>query len=61
MTRTYTAKRLLEHGPLTWRELLVITGWRESVLKGAIQNLIDTELVVAEKASARRNVYRLAS
>jgi hypothetical protein len=41
--------------------LLVITGWRESVLKGAIQNLIDTELVVAEKASARRNVYRLAS
>jgi predicted transcriptional regulator len=61
MTRTYTAKRLLEHGPLTWRELLVITGWRESVLKGAIQNLIDTELVVAEKASARRNVYRLAA
>jgi predicted transcriptional regulator len=61
MTRTYTAKRLLEHGPLTWRELLEITGWRESVLKGAIQNLIDTELVVAEKASARRNVYRLAS
>jgi predicted transcriptional regulator len=61
MTRTYTAKRLLEHGPLTWRELLEITGWRESVLKGAIQNLIDTELVVAEKASSRRNVYRLAA
>jgi predicted transcriptional regulator len=61
MTRTYTAKRLLEHGPLTWRELLEITGWRESVLKGAIQNLIDSEFVVAEKASARRNVYRLAA
>jgi predicted transcriptional regulator len=60
MTRTYTAKRLLEHGPLTWRELLEITGWREGALKGAIQSLIETEVVVAEKATAHRNVYRLA-
>ena len=27
MTRTYAAKRLLEHGPLTWWEFLEITGW----------------------------------
>jgi len=27
MTRTYIAKRLLEHGPLTAREFHAITGW----------------------------------
>jgi hypothetical protein len=28
MTRTYAARRLLEHGPLTFREFCSITGWK---------------------------------
>ena len=28
MTRTYAAKRLLEHGPLTLGEFMTITGWK---------------------------------
>ena len=27
MTRTYAGKRLLEHGPLTFREFCQVTGW----------------------------------
>lgn len=36
MTRTYAAKRLLEHGPLTFAEFLAITGWT----KGAADNVL---------------------
>jgi hypothetical protein len=36
MTRTYALCRLLEHGPLTWREVLEVTGWSYGVVKSAI-------------------------
>ena len=31
MTRTYAAQKLLEHGPLTFADFLVITGWQKGV------------------------------
>lgn len=34
MTRTYAIEKLLEHGPLTKRELVEVTGWTPySVMK----------------------------
>jgi hypothetical protein len=39
MTRTYAARRLLEHGPLTLREMIAITRWPVNAVKGALQNL----------------------
>ena len=39
MTRTYAAKRLLEHGPLTFREFVEITGWTVRVAHRALYRL----------------------
>lgn len=61
MTHTYAMKRLLEHGPLSWRELVAITGWPVGAVKGAINCLLETETVVAERVGPHRNIYRLAS
>jgi predicted transcriptional regulator len=60
MTHTYALKRLLEHGGLTLKEAVQITGWKYEAVQSALQSLIDTELVVAQKISAKRNIYRLA-
>lgn len=45
MNRTYTAKRLLEHGPLTQAEFLEITGWEERQARRVLQQLLDTKVV----------------
>lgn len=60
MTRTYAAKRLLEHGPLTLREFVTITGWPYSAAQRALEHLMETELVVAVLISPHRRLYRLA-
>ena len=39
MTRTHAAKRLLEHGPLTFADFLRITGWRKSIANNALGRL----------------------
>lgn len=41
MSRTYALCRLLEHGPLTWREVQDITGWPFNVVKSAITRASD--------------------
>lgn len=43
MTRTYAAKRLLEHGPLTAAQFIEITGWEERTCRRTLQQLVDTE------------------
>lgn len=40
MTRPYAATRLLEHGPLTFAEMLEITGWSEKTLESALRRLM---------------------
>jgi len=42
MKKTYAAKRLLEHGPLTEQEFLEITGWQPKEASRALQQLLDT-------------------
>lgn len=39
MTRTYATRRLLEHGPLTRREIVEITGWSGAAVSHAILSL----------------------
>lgn len=41
MTRYHAAMRLLEHGPLTFREFREITGWTREVARLALVALID--------------------
>lgn len=61
MTHTYAAKRLLEHGPLTWREMADITRWQRGALDAALRCLMETGLVIAERSGPHRNRYRLAA
>lgn len=61
MTRDEAAKKLLEHGPLTFRELREITGWPGRSADQAIVRLMALGVVVAEhQRGVNRNVYRLA-
>lgn len=46
MTRTYVAKRLLEHGPLTAQEFLEITGWDQREATRTLQRLLETGLAI---------------
>lgn len=61
MTRTYAAKRLLEHGPLTLAEMREITGWEHAAVVAALRQLMETGLAVIEYCGRRPNIYRLAT
>lgn len=70
MNRTYAAKRLLEHGPLTQSEFLEITGWEQRQAARVLQQLLDTQVVSyqyqwAQKRSrccrTKTRLYALAS
>lgn len=39
MTRPYALKKLLEHGPLTWVQMLEITGWSKRQLGSTLQRM----------------------
>jgi hypothetical protein len=60
MTRTHVIRELLNHGNLTWGELMEITGWTYNQLRGAMARLLDYGDVVKEPIAPRRNIYRLA-
>lgn len=61
MTRTYAAKRLLEHGPLTLREFMEITGWQYESARTALDLLIQAGVAIFySEMGCRRNLYRLA-
>lgn len=45
MPRTYAAKRLLEHGPLSMAQFKEITGWKPRQARRAMQNLVDAGVV----------------
>ena len=45
MTRTYAAKRLLEHGPLTQKEFKEITGWTPKQASKTLARLVELGIV----------------
>ena len=59
MTRTYAAKRLLEHGPLTFREFVQITGWPAKVAKNALFALVELGIARYAGHSGGRRIYSL--
>lgn len=59
MTRTYALRRLLEHGPLTKREMGEITGWTAHSVWHAIEDLM-VRGVVTSSGLRRSRVYSLA-
>ena len=46
MNRTYAAKRLLEHGPLTTQQVTEITGWAKKQAARTLQQLLTTGVAV---------------
>lgn len=47
MPRTYAAARLLEHGPLTMREFVEVTGWPYRACRRTISWLQATGRIVS--------------
>jgi hypothetical protein len=45
MTRTYALKRLLEHGELSAKQLIEITGWTNVQVWGTLQQLQKQQIV----------------
>lgn len=61
MTRAYAAKRLLEHGPLTFRQLLEITGWKRHEIEKTIYAMVDQGyLCHVKEFGTNRRMYALA-
>jgi len=61
VTRFYAAKRLLEHGPLTFAELINITGWSAKAVEKTIYAMVDEgELIRFKQPGTRRNLYAAA-
>ena len=46
MTRTHALQMLLEHGPLTWTEILEVTGWRTKIAASALRRLCHAGAVI---------------
>lgn len=62
MSRNYALRRLLEHGPLKFRELVEITGWGAREVGGALSNLMAVGLVSSFKPRPNgRAVYELCN
>lgn len=60
MTRTYALKRLLEHGPLTFAEMVQICGWAVSETGHALECLCKQGIAVIDGHRDCKRVYRLA-
>jgi hypothetical protein len=45
MTKTYALKRLLEHGELSAKQMIEITGWTHRQVWGSLQQLQKTQIV----------------
>ncbi len=64
MTRTYAARRLLEHGPLSMAQFKEITGWPAQQAYNTIKALLSSGTVEPIKTMGLQsgtNLYALAS
>lgn len=59
MTRTYALLRLLEHGPLTYSELLQITKWEREQLQQELIDLTSSKDIKATIENKRDTRYVL--
>jgi hypothetical protein len=60
MTRAYALQRLLQHGPMTRRELVDVTGWGERGADKAIRQAVsDGRIAPASERGCNRRMYRL--
>lgn len=55
---TYNARRLMEHGPLSWAEFLAITGWPESTARRTWGWLQERQEIVPVNVAGERK-YQL--
>jgi predicted transcriptional regulator len=61
-TQTHTLATILrERGPLTTAQCLRITGWKRRAVSWSIERLVAADIIVAERQSTRRYVYRAAA
>lgn len=60
MTRSYAARRLLEHGPLTHAEFVSITGWPCKITSNVLRKLWSDEVVAIVRIDGVRH-YALAA
>jgi len=58
MTRTYCLKRLLEHGALSLREMVEITGWGYRTTWRALERLQEAG-VVRHEGRPQKRIYLL--
>ena len=49
MTRSYALLKLLEHGPLSRREIIEITGWTEKQVHSVLQYLVELGKISKDK------------
>lgn len=49
MSRSYALKKLLEHGALTRREIVEITGWKEKQVHFTLAYLAQTGAIVKQE------------
>ena len=64
MTRTYAAKRLLEHGPLTFPQFTEVTGWKPNQARAVMLELTqqgDVNMVGKTGSYSKLPIYALAS
>lgn len=54
MSRTYALQMLLEHGPLTRKEIRVITGWKSGAVSQTIIQLVEWGSIVEQNG-----IYKL--
>ena len=59
MTKTYAAKRLLEHGPLTRGQFTAITSWRAATVSKTLSELVKTRAAVVTQDADGQNVWGL--
>jgi predicted transcriptional regulator len=63
MSRRYALCRLLEHGPLSWREIVEITGWTFDEVAAALRWTQEEGSVQKREEKIcgwRRSLYELA-
>lgn len=49
MTRSYALLKLLEHGPLSRRDIVEITGWTEKQVHSVLQYLVELGKIAKDK------------
>ena len=60
MKKTYAAKRLLEHGPLTMSEFRIITGWKGRTAEAALKSLVKSKVAYSIVGDDGWKIYMLA-